>query len=261
MNAQAVADRTHAADEAVHADGLPQATDALLLQTMATTRAMRRVSAEPVPDDILRAVIEAATWAPTGTNAQAETFLLVTDRAVMARLAPLWRRVVNDYLVMASATRGGSPDPAVDRILDAIVYQRDHFEEIPALVVVCYDNSAAARDSRDPRVVRAILRDAGLRRFVHMSLASRRFGRLSEAGSVYPAIENLLLAARAHGLAACMTTWHLLAEADFKRVLGIPPAVDTFAVIPMGWPLGSFGPVRRKPVDTFIRRDRWEPRR
>ena len=79
----------------------------------------------------------------------------------------------------------------------------------------------------------------------------------SEAASIYPAVQNLLLAARSLGLAATLTTWHLMAEGEVKRVLGIPRGVHTYALIPVGWPVGRFGPVSRKPVEEMIHRDRW----
>jgi nitroreductase len=79
----------------------------------------------------------------------------------------------------------------------------------------------------------------------------------SEAASIYPAVQNLLLAARSLGLAATLTTWHLMAEGEVKRVLGIPRKIHTYALIPIGWPMGSFGPVRRHPVDDVIHADRW----
>lgn len=82
----------------------------------------------------------------------------------------------------------------------------------------------------------------------------------SEAASVYPGVENLLLTARALGLGATLTTWHLTIEADFKKVLGIPRRVHTFALIPVGWPLGEFGPVRRRPLAVVVHHDRWEHR-
>jgi nitroreductase len=79
----------------------------------------------------------------------------------------------------------------------------------------------------------------------------------SEAASIYPACQNLLLAARARGLAATMTTWHLFAEADVRKILEIPDDVRTYALIPIGWPLGRFGPVTRRAPDEVIRRDHW----
>jgi nitroreductase len=87
--------------------------------------------------------------------------------------------------------------------------------------------------------------------------SAQRTGAMAEAASVYPGVQNLLLAARALGLGAVITTWHLMLEPEFKGVLGIPRRVKTFAVIPIGWPLGNFGPVRRKSVDEAVHRDRW----
>ena len=86
------------------------------------------------------------------------------------------------------------------------------------------------------------------------------FGARSEAASIYPGVQNLLLTARALGLGATLTTWHLMIEADFKRVLGIPRGVHAFAVIPVGWPVGEFGPVRRRPVAEVVHLDRWGQR-
>jgi nitroreductase len=74
---------------------------------------------------------------------------------------------------------------------------------------------------------------------------------------VYPGVQNLLLAARAHGLAATLTTWHLALESEFKSVLGIPRNVHTFALVPVGWPRGNFGPVKRRQAAEVIHRDRW----
>ncbi|MEA2169049.1 MAG: hypothetical protein QOF76_2349, partial [Solirubrobacteraceae bacterium] len=76
-------------------------------------------------------------------------------------------------------------------------------------------------------------------------------------GSIYPSVQNLLLAARANGLGAVITTWHLMLESEFKAVLGIPRNVKTFAIVPVGYPLGRFGEVVRKPAAASIHRDRW----
>ena len=97
----------------------------------------------------------------------------------------------------------------------------------------------------------------GLPRWLGVVRASGAWLERSEAASIYPGVENLLLAARALGLGACLTTWHLFADAELKAILGIPPDVDTYAVIPVGWPLGHHGPVGRGPVDEQIHRDRW----
>ena len=95
-----------------------------------------------------------------------------------------------------------------------------------------------------------------------MAMESRRarglkLAVLTEAASIYPAVQNLLLAARALGLGANITTWHMFLEHEWKRVLGIPRDVHTYAVIPIGWPKGRFGPVTRRPAAEAIHWNRW----
>ncbi len=102
----------------------------------------------------------------------------------------------------------------------------------------------------------AMVRRGGLGRTIRIVRARPRFLR-GEAASFYPAAENLLLAARAHGLAACFTSWHLFAEDEFKRVIGIPEDVRTWGIIPIGYPLRQFGPVNRRPVDDVIHWETW----
>ena len=216
-----------------------------LFAVMATARAMRYLSPEPVPEELLRALVQAAMWAPSGHNAQGEHFVIVIDRATIARLATLWREVVEDCRLADAAMGMERSDPVSLRISAAINYQRDHFEDIPALIVACYDLRELKAKQRDPRVAWKVLRTAGLVRTRRM--ARRTFRERMEAASIYPAVENLLLAARAHGLGACLTMWHLLREEEVKQILGIPNGIDTFAIIPIGWPLRPFGRVNRQP--------------
>ncbi len=106
---------------------------------MSTMRAMRRLKPDPVPDETIEQLIQAAVWGPSGGNMQCYEYVVVTDRQVMARLAPLWKRCVNAYL----ATTGkyapeGMDEAAYGRMVAAIEYQRDHFADTPALIVPCY---------------------------------------------------------------------------------------------------------------------------
>jgi nitroreductase len=241
-------------------DAAPAArTDASLAEVMGTMRAMRRLRPDPVPEALIDELIEAAMLAPTGSHQQGELFVVVTDRARMARLAELWReaaRIYEGWLAKADPRFG--TDPTWNRTWDAIRYQRDHFAETPVVIVACYDQRDYIRRAKSMRreivvILRRIGPRRGFRFMRNLSSADIR----SEAGSIYPAVENLLLAARARGLAANMTTWHFFVEAEFKAALGIPKDVRTYAVIPIGWPMGNFGPVRRRPVDEVIRREHW----
>ncbi len=118
---------------------------------MSTTRAMRHLAPDPVPDELIHSLLEAATWAPTLGNSQTEAFVVVTDRGQMARLATLWRRVIADCeLLTDAAFPGYYSDPAAARIREATHHQRDHFAETPAVIVVCVDQRAAKRRARAP---------------------------------------------------------------------------------------------------------------
>jgi len=239
------------------AQDVPVGPVAGIMAVMATTRAMRHLAPDPVPDELLRSVIEAATWAPSGGNKQGARYVIVTDRGVMSRLAPLWGRAIDEFnlaLDAAGVRRGDNPSSI--RTLASIDYQRVHFAETPALIVVCEEPNAFGATRGPTGTITFLVRRVGLRRATSLL---RRFGRVrrSESAGIYPAVQNLLLAARAHGLAACLTTWHLLVEGEVKEVIGIPKEVRTWAIIPIGWPLRRFGPVRRRPVDEVIHRERW----
>jgi nitroreductase len=230
----------------------PVGADAPLFGVMATMRAMRRLKPDPVPDEVLTQLVEAATWAPSGSNAQGFHFVVVTDRGQMSRLAEVWRKCVDEYLAMMgtrtpSKTMG---EEAAEKLRRALVFQRDHFEETPAVIVACYES----RDRPDPR---GLLRAAGAKEGLKIAARAARMPALAAASSIYPAVQNLLLAARAHGLGANITVWHLFHENEVKDILGIPKGVNTYALVPLGYPRGRFGPVRRKPVEAVIHRDRW----
>ena len=222
-------------------------------------RAMRRLKPDPVPDELLKQLVEAATWAPSGGNIQAFSFVVVTDRGQMARLAEPWRAVCDFYLASFATVR---PDrmfqERYDRLKDALRFQRDHFHETPAVIVACYELSAwTGRLRRQWRQFADSIRRLGARRAATLAAGVPAFSGRSEAASVYPGVQNLLLAARALGLAATLTTWHLALESEFKAVLGIPRPVKTFALVPVGWPRGNFGPVVRRPASEVIHHDRW----
>src|SRR6476469_3560880 len=101
------------------------------------------------------------------------------------------------------------------------------------------------------------LRSLGWRRGWRLARHLVRAKLLADAASSYPGVQNLLLAARALGLGANLTVWHLFLEDDFKRVLGLPRHVTPFAMIPVGYPMGHFGPVRRTPATEVTHWDRW----
>jgi nitroreductase len=231
--------------------------DAPLIEVMRTMRAMRRLKTDPVPRELLQELVEAATWAPSASNTQAYTFVVVTDRDQMRALAEPWRACV-DFYHRTAVPPEGMPRDRFDRMLAASRHQADRFAEVPALIVPCYDLGPWQRQvERNVTGVARGLWGLGLKRSASLVRNSHRAVSITEAGCVFPGVQNLLLAARAHGLGAVLTTWHLEQEQEFKAILSIPRRVKTFCMIPLGWPTGRFGEVRRRPVTESIRYDRW----
>jgi nitroreductase len=137
---------------------------------------MRRLKPDPVPDELLQKLVQAASWAPSAGNTQAMEFIIATDRALMKRLAGLWARSVDAYL-------GGigeqTPAANQDRVMAAGLYQRDHFHETPALIIPCYKAT-----SREPRAMLRMLSHFNAREKLLLLKRSRRLDLLAEASSV-----------------------------------------------------------------------------
>jgi len=231
---------------------VPVGEDAPVFEVMATMRAMRRLKPDPVPDELLERLVEAATWAPSGSNLQAYSFVVVTDRGQMAKLADLWRRCVDLYLASVGRRPATMDEAGWERLRKAVQYQYDHFEETPAVIVPCYAAPRASPDAGKGLLTRMSPPD-----LVRLGSRMPRVAALTEASSIYPGVQNMLLAARALGLGANITQWHVFLEHEWKAALGIPRNVNMYAVVPVGWPLGRFGPVKRRPPSEAIHRDRW----
>jgi nitroreductase len=206
------------------ADGLSMP----LADAMRTQRAVRRLRAEPVDDETLLAVLELATRAPTGSNAQGWEFIAVRDPDVKHALARLNRQAFSIYRRrMKGKVRG---DLKGARMLAAVSYQADHFEDSPVIVVAC----------------------------LHGHPGPIRLSQGSFYASIYPAVQNLLLAARSLGLGATLTTLPLWSQTQARRTLGLPRGVTACAVIPLGWPQrGGYGPTTRRPVQEVLHLDHY----
>jgi nitroreductase len=232
---------------------VPVGADAPIMDVLASMRAMRRLRPDPVPKEVLEQLIAAATWGPTAGDGQLYSYVVVTDRAQMARLGVLWREVKTKYLtIVERMDPQAATTPAAAGALAAIDYQSEHFDETPALIAICYSHQPVPRNAR---VIASLIRDLGLG--FMLNAASKRNILMAEASSCYPGAQNLLLAARALGLAANLTVWHMFEEQKFKQVLGVPKDATIYALIPVGWPAGNFGPVRRRPVSEVLHWDRW----
>jgi nitroreductase len=210
-----------------------------LFEAMHTCRTVRRLRPEPIPDDVLRKVLTAATWAPSGGNRQPWRFVVVRDAGLKGKLKelylPLWKGFSEAYAAHLLAT---APDSRArtERILRSADHLAEHFDEAPAIVVVCVHMSDLA------------ITDAGLDRMPVVGGAS-----------IYPAVQNLMLACRGVGLGAALTTLLCMKEPEVRELLGIPKGWGTCAHLPIGFPSGKgHGPVPRKPVETVTSLDRWD---
>ncbi|MGH2676543.1 MAG: nitroreductase family protein [Actinomycetota bacterium] len=199
-----------------------------LEEAITTQRAIRRLKPDPVDDEVLLRCLRLAAHAPSGGNSQGFEFILVRDTSVRAALGRQYRRSWSVYGGLGRMLYG---DRARTRkIIDAVQWQVDHWEEVPVLVVVCLRGVSVP--------VPAVL-------------------RISRYGSVFPAVQNFLLAARAEGLGATLTTLPLWSRLAAHRILGLPWNVEPVAVIPVGWPRGRYGPTSRRPVEDSIHLDRY----
>jgi len=213
--------------------------DIALYEAMRTTRAVRRLRPDPIPDAVLRRVIEAATWAPSGGNRQPWRIVAVRDAEKKRRLGELYRGPWERYaraqrrqleqLAPESRSRG-------ERMMQAADYLAAHLGTAPVILVFCFN----------PELL--MITDISL-------------GRPSVVGgaSVYPAVQNLLLACRAEGLGCVLTTLLCISEPEIRTMLELPEPWATCAFVPIGYPIGSgHGPVSRKPVADMAYLDRWD---
>lgn len=201
-----------------------------LEEAMMTQRAIRRLKTDPVDDTLVLKVIELALRAPTGSNAQNWEFIVVKDPLVKGKLAKLNRQAWNLYGGIGKRMAERQSDDTMMRIIKAVQWQTDHFEEVPVVVVAC---------------IKTVIPW-----FPPIAAASAY-------GSIFPSVQNLLLAARAANLGAALITLPLWSRFRAQRVLGLPFSIAPCAVIPLGWPKGKYGPTTRRPVGEVVSLDRY----
>jgi nitroreductase len=209
-------------------------------EALGTLRAVRRLKPDPIPDDVLRRVLEAASWAPTGGTRQPWRVVVVKDPARKAKLGALYAQ---QWTPFAKRYRAALPDdtPAdarerLEKMIDAGDYLAQHFGESPAVLIFCFNPNEMA------------ITDAGLDR-----------PSVVGGGSVYPAVQNALIACRAEGLGCVLTTLLCFAEAEVRQLLEIPDPWATCAAVPVGYPMKKgHGPIRRRPVGELAFLDRFD---
>lgn len=199
-----------------------------LYELMSTQRAVRRLRPDPIPVEVVDRVLQAACWAPTGGNGQQWRILVLRDPAKKQALGelygPMWHPYAEKYAERIATMPPERQEPS-RRTLEAGTYLADHFGELPVVLVFLADMG------------KMTITDSGLDRT-----------SIIGGGSIYPAVQNALLAARAEGLGCVLTTLHAAREAEVQEVLGVPEHLAIAAVVPLGWPVGAgHGPITRRP--------------
>jgi nitroreductase len=195
-----------------------------LLEAINTQRAMRRLKPDLVPDELVWKVLEAAIRAPSGGNRQPWNFIVIREEAKKKKIAEwyleAWDKAYGPIKQAAQA------NPELAKTYRSADHLANHLAEVPVLIMATVQQSGIAPVS-------------------------------PPGASVFPAVQNLMLAARELGLGTTLTTLHRAHEADVKELLGIPEGVDTMCLIPMGWPVGNFGSGARMPVEKVTYWDAW----
>jgi len=205
-----------------------------LFEVMFSTRSMRRLKSDPVPDEVIYRILDAGIRAPSGGNNQHWCFLVVKDPKVKKQVQEVYQKGWNEVQAMYQ----NRPVPThlgekrLRGILDAAGYLAEHLVEVPVLLFAC-------------------LKERPMPAHIAAKLA-----RLS-GSSIYPAVQNILLACRAFGLGATLTTVCSLYEEELRTILKLPHDVSTYALLPIGYPQGKFGPVQRMAVEEVTCVDQW----
>lgn len=218
-----------------------------LFEAIHTARSLRRFHPDPVPDALITQVLDAAIRAPSGGNSQHWVFVVVRDAALRQRLGAIYRQAADEV----GAIYAARPRPAhlderqYNSFLGSSAYLWEHMGDAPVILVPCLRR-------REQPPVESLPPAVAARAEVHRVYQDKIRG-----SSIYPAVQNIILACRAVGLGTVLTTIACLYEEEVKATLGLPPEIETFALMPMGFPVNRHGPVTRRPVHEVTFADRW----
>jgi nitroreductase len=198
-----------------------------VFEVMHTARAMRWLRTDPVPPELIRQILEAAVAAPNGGNRQTWGFIVVTDPTIKSDVQQYYAKAFETVSAMYSSSSPppGMTDAQYHRQHRGVQHLTEHFHEAPVWIVACIDHGGKPN--------------------------------AATGASVYPAVQNILLAARALGLGATLTTRHTMYAAEVDAIFGLPEHVTALAIVPIGYPERGFSRVRRGPIEDVVYQDRW----
>lgn len=195
-----------------------------LLEGIRTACAIRRFRRDPVPKGLIRKVVEAGTFAPSGGNRQPWTFIAVTDPGTRAWIAERYHKAFDVYVAPArEAMARGELDGAKRRNVESATHLAETLVDVP----------------------------------VHLFVAGSLRRGEQQTQALFPAIQNILLACRAVGLGACLTQLHLAFAREIDGRIGLPPGQASVALLPIGWPAVPYKRPLRKSVDEVLHWERY----
>jgi nitroreductase len=215
-----------------------------LFEAIYSARALRKFRPDPVPDELISKILDAAIQAPSGGNRQQWLFVVVKDLEQRRRLAAIYKKAAEVVAAFyAVRSRPAHVDQAAyRRMLASGSYLYQHMDEAPVLLVPCIRPET--------------LKWPPLAEHVDQAAVATQIDR-TKCASIYPAVQNVILACRALGLGTVITTNHLIYENEVREVLGLPSDIQTHALMPIGYPLGKFGPMKRRPLGEVAMLDRF----
>ena len=215
-----------------------------LFETIHSTRAIRHFRSDPVPHELLTRILEAAIQAPSAGNRQNWLFVVVTDDAQRRKIGDLYRRasawVREVYL--SNRRPAHMTEEQYRKLWTGGVYLHEHMGDAPVLLLPCLRVTPRTLPASIPPGVRAEMESTA---------------PWVSGASIYPAVQNIILACRALGLGTVLTTNHVVLEAEVKRVLDLPEDVRTFGLMPIGYTDDKFGGVKRRPLSEVALHERF----
>ncbi|WP_175401632.1 nitroreductase family protein [Mycobacterium malmoense] len=203
-------------------------TSADLWDVMHTASSVRRYRDEPVPDEVVETCLRAASWAPSGGNQQPWKFVVLRSASlrevITAAAHKTWEVMTEFYSIALPAKEADDPK---SRVLRTMAEHMRVGGAAPVLVLFCVQPQRGTTE-------------------------------LQQGGSIFPAVQNFLLAARAQGLGAAITLWHGSCEDELRSMIGIPDDWKIATLLTVGWPRGRHHTVRRKPLSEVAAIDRWD---
>jgi nitroreductase len=208
-----------------------------LFEAIYSARSLRRFKPDPVPDEVITKVLDAA-------NEQSWEFIIIKDAAQRKKIGAVYQK--GGGILKALYTDRVKPahmsEDTYRKLMASAYYLIDHMADAPVLLLACLKQTApAGAPPKLPPEIVAVMK----------SLAR------TSGSSIYPAVQNIILACRGLGLGTVLTTIHTFFEDEVKAILGLPPEVMTYALMPIGYPDAKFGPIKRRPVSEVAYLDKY----